>query len=168
MTPAAPPEHQFHFHAPFAPNAVPKAWLAAPPAPCSLTVHGPSRSLPSAAAQHRRVISFIFKLAPRRQIESILCHVLLPRNWKRLVTPHRRLLRRLWPHACPAPALRGFRSLWGHTAPGHTLFQPLHIEISVLQLFGFLVWFLFFFFGGSHAAFSTLSWGISSPKRSVF
>lgn len=24
------------------------------------------------------------------------------------------------------------------------------------------------FFGGSHAAFSTLSWGISSPKRSVF
>lgn len=33
---------------------------------------------------------------------------------------------------------------------------------------GFLLSILSLFFGGSHAAFSTLSWGISSPKRSVF
>lgn len=109
MAPTAPPRAKlFQFHAPFAPKAVPKCSAGSPPDPSSLTAHGPSRSLPSAAAPHpaRRAVAFIFKLAPRRQIWSILCHVLPPRNWKRLVTPHRRLLRRLWPHAS---AHRGFR-----------------------------------------------------------
>lgn len=127
VTPTAPREHQAlnNFNSSsLCPKCSPKrSARSSPHDPSNLTAHRPSRSLPSAAAPHRRrarrvIISFIFKLAPRRQIWSILCHVLLPRNWKRLVTPHRRLLRRLWPHACP-PALahRGFRVPLGGTPP---------------------------------------------------
>lgn len=59
------------------------------------------------------------------------------------------------------PGTPGISGPSGGDSPGTPHISPVRIKISVLQLdWGF--------FGGSHAAFSTLSWGISLPKRSVF
>ena len=77
----------------------------------------------------------------------------LPRNWKRLVTPHCRLLRKPWPRACP-PSLGHHGALGsptGDTAPQHP--GDLTCSRKNRRFCSRCV------FGGSYTAFSTLSLG---------
>lgn len=80
-------------------NALPRLCAASPPA--------------ASPDEQRRVISFIFKLAPTRQIWSIYVMCSLPRNWKQPVTPHCRLMRKLFLCACPPCLALGVREHWG-------------------------------------------------------
>lgn len=68
----------------------------------------------------------------------------------------------------PSPGTPGISVPLGAHSPGtHLISASSHRNqrFAAVWLFGLVS---FFFFCGSHAAFSTLSWGISSPKRSVF